>query len=159
MFSAAVSTRLNTYLYSGMPPAIAVLPRMREPITTSYTPDAIIAAIAVISFVLVVRVQHHDDVGPLFQRERIAGLLVAAIAAVGRMTVGADAEPFGDRDGGVVAGVVNQQYAIDDIVRDRRMAGSQGLFRMVRGHHDDDFLTVQHARFVRSDDRVAEPRA
>jgi len=31
-----------------MPPARAVPPRMREPITTSYTPDATIADIAVI---------------------------------------------------------------------------------------------------------------
>ena len=33
-----------------MPPWSAVLPRIREPMTTSYTRDAIIAAIAVISF-------------------------------------------------------------------------------------------------------------
>ena len=49
MFSIAVSARLAAYFHSGIPPAIAVPPRMREPSTMSYTPEPIIEAIAVIS--------------------------------------------------------------------------------------------------------------
>src|SRR5689334_2526834 len=47
MFCPAVSSRFETYFQNGMPPAMAVPPRMREPSTRSYTPDVIIEAIGV----------------------------------------------------------------------------------------------------------------
>jgi hypothetical protein len=40
---------LAAYFHAGMPPAMAVPPRMREPSTTSYTPEVIIEAMGVTS--------------------------------------------------------------------------------------------------------------
>jgi len=47
--SMAVSARLEMYFHKGMPPAIAVPPRMREPSTMSYTPELIMEAMGVTS--------------------------------------------------------------------------------------------------------------
>ena len=136
-----------------MPPAIAVLPRMREPMhdIVDVRRDHRRHRGDQPRLVLVVRMQHDDDVGAVRERERVARLLVAAVAAIGRMPVRRDAEAPGDRNGGVVAGIVDEQHFVDDVVRDRFVARCERLLRVIRGHDDDDLLSVQHrpARLAR----------
>src|ERR1044071_3902930 len=58
----------------------------------------------------------------------------------------------------VVAGIIDQNDLIDDVVRDDfliRLAQGQG--RIISGHDDDDFLSFQHeteeaGRRIRTDD-------
>ena len=88
--------------------------------------------------------QHHDDVGPVFERQRVTRLLVAAVATVGGMAMRQDAELRSNRDGRIVARVIDQQHFVDDVVRKGRVARGQRLFRVIRGHDDDDFFSVQH---------------
>jgi hypothetical protein len=46
-FCTRVSTRFERYFQTGMPPAMARPPRIRDPRTTSYTPEPIIDAMGV----------------------------------------------------------------------------------------------------------------
>ena len=77
-FSIPVSRRLPTHFQRGMPPAIARSSSSREPITTSASPSRIGCDHLGHErrVVLVVGVDHHDDVGAVEQRPRVAGLLV-----------------------------------------------------------------------------------
>ena len=75
----------------------------------------------------------------------VARLLVRAVAEIARMAVRDDAELARDRKRRVVAAVVDQQHAVDDIVRNRRVALRERLLRAVRGHDDGDPVSVQHA--------------
>jgi hypothetical protein len=91
--------------------------------------------------------QHHHDVGPLAQGLGIAGLLVAAVAAVLRMLEGQDAEAAGLGHGAVVARVVDQQHLVDHVARDVAIRLLQGLGRAEGGQHHHDLLSVKHDRF------------
>ena len=92
--------------------------------------------------------QHHDDVGAEAQRLGVAGLLVAAVAAVALVHERVQAEPPGDLDGVVVARVVGDHDRVHEVQRDLAV----GLLDRARGvvgrHHDDDLLAVEHGRLL-----------
>ena len=95
--------------------------------------------------------QHHHDVRAFGERQRIAGLLIATVTAIRWMPMRLDAKPRRDRDGGIVARVIDEQHHIDDIVRNRGVAGFERLLRVVGGHHDDDFISMEHAGIIPSE--------
>ena len=104
--------------------------------------------------VLIVGVQHHDDVRARGERGGIAGLLVGAVARVGAVADRLQPEALGDGERRVVAGVVDEEHVIDDVVRDCAIARLEGLLRAVGGHDDDCALTVDHAKGVRKTCRI-----
>jgi len=59
-------------------------------------------------------VQHDDDVGAAPERLRVAGLLVAAVAAVAVVDQRVDAEAARDLGGLVLAGVVGEDQVVDE---------------------------------------------
>src|SRR6516165_539573 len=80
----SVSTRFDIYLYSGIPPARAPTPRMREPSMTSKHSEPSNDAIGRIYLgeYLVIRMQHDDQIGAALKCQLIAGLLVPAVPTV-----------------------------------------------------------------------------
>ena len=66
--------------------------------------------------VLVIRMDHHDDVRAEMQRRAIAGLLIAAVADVPLVGHDERSEPSGERDGLVGAGIVDHHDGIDDVL-------------------------------------------
>src|SRR4030067_2957868 len=95
--------------------------------------------------VLVVRVDHHDDVRPELQGLGVAGLLVAAVALV--LLVDYDvlyAELPANFHRIVRAAVVHKHDLIDNIKGDIIVGHDEGLLGMVGGHYDDDLFSVQH---------------
>ena len=96
--------------------------------------------------VLVIRVDHDDDVRAGLERKAVAGFLVAAVAGVFLVDMDADAGELGrDLHGVVVAAVVHE----DDFVHDALLVDfvhglRDGFGRVVGGHDDDDFLAVIH---------------
>ena len=95
--------------------------------------------------VLVVGVDHDDDVGPARERRRVAGLLVPAVSPV--LRVDDDLEPLdrpGERHGPVAGGVVDEEDVVDALLRDLLEAPEQGLLGVVGGHDDRDPLPMAH---------------
>ena len=88
--------------------------------------------------VLVVRVEHDDDLGAGCEGRVVARLLVAAVAAV--LGVDDDVEPelAGDLDGLVVRHVVDEDDLVDEVVRDVGVRPLERPRRVVGGHHDDE---------------------
>ena len=91
--------------------------------------------------VLVVGVDHDDDVRAALEGRPVAGLLVAAVAAVLRVHDDVDAQLPRDLDRAVARAVVDE----DDVVHVRlRHVGVRPLERLlgvVRGHDDGDPAT------------------
>ena len=87
-FSTPVRKRLETNFQRGMPPASGS-PRNRLPSIRSASPARIGATSCrdPRGVVLVVGVEHHDDVGAPLERRVVAGLLVAAVARFWRWTM------------------------------------------------------------------------
>ena len=115
-----VSARLEMYLYNGIPPASAPTPRIREPRTTSKNPERQQRRHGQQEFrrILVVRVQHDDQIGAAFQRQPIAGLLVPAVPLVPFVAEHEKVVPARDLDRVVGTEVVHQYDVVDDIHRD-----------------------------------------
>ena len=61
------------------------------------------------------------------------------------MAVRDDAEFLRHRERRIVAAVVDEQNAVDDVVRDGRVALRECLLGPIRGHDDSDAVSVQHA--------------
>ena len=94
--------------------------------------------------VLMIGVNHdHDLAGHLVDRCPIAGLLIAAVAAVLRMHHNPHGELSGQFDGSVGRGVVNQQDLVDPSAGDVVICRAQRLFRVVSGKNGHDFLLVK----------------
>ena len=98
--------------------------------------------------VLVVGVEHHDDVGAGLERRVVARLLVAAVAPVLRVDDDVEAEVPGDVDGLVLRHVVDEDDLVDDVVRDVGVGALERQGRVVGGHDDDDALSLGHARSI-----------
>ena len=94
--------------------------------------------------VLVVRVEHHDDVGARTQRRVVARLLVAAVAAVLAVDDDLEAQLPGDLDRLVLRHVVDEDHVVDEVVGDVGIRPLEGAGRVVRGHDDDDPGLVRH---------------
>ena len=98
--------------------------------------------------VLIIRVNHDDDVGASFEREAVTGFLVAAVAGIFFVDVDFHAEELrGDFYGVVAAAVVHEDNQIHDALLVDFIHGLRdGFGRVVGGHDDDDFLAVIHSR-------------
>ena len=88
---------------------------------------------------MIVRVDHHDDLGAALERFAVAGLLVAAVAEVALVDDDRESQLLGQRHGAVLRAVVDQDHLVDRAFRDVLDRLLKGLFRVVRGHHHDDF--------------------
>ena len=88
--------------------------------------------------VLVVGVEHHDDVGAGLQRRVVARLLVAAVAPVLGVDDDVEAELAGDVDGLVARHVVDEDDLVDEVVRDVGVRPLERPRGVVGGHDDDD---------------------
>ena len=86
--------------------------------------------------------EHDDDVGVRREGRVVAGLLVAAIAAV--LAVDDDVEPElpGDVDRLVPRDVVDEDDPVDEVVRDVGVGPLERPGRVVGGHDDDDARIV-----------------
>ncbi len=82
--------------------------------------------------------QHDDGVGTGRQGSVVAGLLVAAIAAVLPMDDDVQAEPFRDLDRRVRRNVVDQDDPADEVMRDIVVRALERRRRVVGRHDDDD---------------------
>ena len=100
--------------------------------------------------ILVVRVEHHGHVRAEPERLGVAGLLVASVSAIGFVDDGPQAESPGDLDRLVAAGVVGDHDLVDEVQRDLVVGPLDRAGRVVRGHDDDDFLPMEHARVLAS---------
>jgi hypothetical protein len=74
----------------------------------------------------------------------IAGLLVAAVAAVAIVHQRADAQRAREARRCVARRVVREDHVVDDLVRDRVERAPQRLLGAIRRHHDRDAPAVQH---------------
>ena len=138
-FSTVVRKRLATYFHFGMPPASGS-PRNRLPehqvlLAAEDRGDQVGDPGRV---VLVVGVEHHDDVGALLEGGLVARLLVAAVAQVLLVDDHVEAELAGDVDGLVLRHVVDEDDPVDEIVGDVRVRPLERLRGVVGGHDDDD---------------------
>jgi hypothetical protein len=88
--------------------------------------------------VLVVGMKHDHDVGARLERSVIAGLLVAAVAAVLAMDDHLEAEPPGNLHGLVARDIVDEDHPVDDVVGHVRVRPLEGEGRVVGGHDDHD---------------------
>jgi hypothetical protein len=88
--------------------------------------------------VLIVRVDHHHDVGAFGQRQGVAGLLIRAVSAIDGVHVHAGSgEEFRSLHRVVPARVVDDDHPIDEIVgEDFFMSPFERARRVVRRHHD-----------------------
>ena len=96
--------------------------------------------------VLIIRVDHDDDVRARFEREAITGLLVAAVAGVFLMHMHAHAEQRRRHLHRVVAAaVIHQDDFVHDALLEDFVHGLGDSFgRVVSGHDHDDFFSVIH---------------
>ena len=96
--------------------------------------------------ILVVRMDHDDDVGPFLQGGLVAGFLVAAVAEIPLVKV----DPCfweGQSDGHclVLTFIVDDDDQINDSLRQHLSMGfSQGFRRVVGGHDNNNFLILIH---------------
>ena len=94
--------------------------------------------------VLVIGMNHNDDVGVGRERETVTGFLIATVTAVFRMHF--DLHLFqrpGNRHSLIVTGVIDHDDKIDNPLRHHFVVGAlQGARGVVGRHHDDDLLAV-----------------
>ena len=138
-FSSPVRKRLLTYFQRGIPPASGSprkrLPSIRSRVAGRDGGDERRDARRV---VLVVGVEHHDDVGAGRERRVVARLLVAAVAPVLAVDDDVEAELPGDLDRLVARHVVDQDDLVDEVVRDVGVRPLERPGGVVGGHHDDE---------------------
>jgi len=89
--------------------------------------------------VLVIRVNHHDNLGASLESRAIAGLLVRPVAEVGRVHDDVKPEAVRLLDRPIARGVIDENDVVDAPLRDIRVRPLERLFRVV-GRHDDGHL-------------------
>src|SRR5581483_8080486 len=89
------------------------------------------------AIVLVIRVNHHDDVGATGQGFAVAGFLVAAVAPIAWMGNDRQAHLPSDAYRLIFAAVVHQDNFIDGTSRNIGQRGCQGPLSVI-GRHDGD---------------------
>ena len=104
--------------------------------------------------VLVVGMDHDDDVGPAVEGFAVARLLIAAVAAVLRMDDHGQAHLAGHLDGAVLAAVVHQDDLIDAARRHVGQRRGQRALGVV-GRHDGDDAMRAFGRLLRQRPRDA----
>ena len=99
--------------------------------------------------VLVVGVEHDDDVGSTGEGDGVAGFLVAAVATVFLVLDGDESEFAGESGGVVLAGVVGEDDVVDDFVGHFVEGLPEGFGGVVGRHYDGDSFSIQHAGLSR----------
>ena len=94
--------------------------------------------------VLVVWMDHDDNIGPKSQSLTVACLLVRAVTEVLAVDERSNTELHGAGNGRVGAGVVDQENIINDIVWDCLVRLLKRLLGLVRWKDDHDALAMQH---------------
>ena len=82
--------------------------------------------------VLIIRVDHHDDIGAGVQRLAVAGLLVGAVAVVAVVNEQLQAQFARDAGGFVFAAVVDQDHQVHHVVRQVGIGHVQRSWRRCR---------------------------
>ena len=108
--------------------------------------------------VLVVGVEHDDDIGASGQSFAVAGLLVASVAVVAVVLKDEEAEAAAEIDGMVGTVIVDQDADVDQ-ARQFIDGDLQSLLRIVGGHDDRDALAVDHFAKKRRELRVVYPNS
>src|SRR5262249_13921694 len=104
--------------------------------------------------ILVVGVDHDDDVGPVGQRRLVARLLVAAVAAVLGVLQDRQAHLAGDLDGAVGAAVVHQADLVHRAGGDGGQRGGGGALGVVGRHDGDDLVLAPGGGLVGLEDAI-----
>ena len=94
--------------------------------------------------VLVIRVEHDDDIRSVREGGVVAGFLVAAVSAILRMDDGRDPELPRDLRRLVPAAVINQDHLIYDVMGNVAEGILQRFLCIVGGHDHDDFSLLKH---------------
>ena len=92
--------------------------------------------------VLIVRMNHDDDVCSGSKRETVTGLLIRAIAAVYRMDLHLDPiKRVRDCRRLILTGIIDNDHKIDNAVRHHLfICLTQSARRVIGRHHDNNFL-------------------
>ena len=88
--------------------------------------------------VLIVGVDHDDDVGSGSERFRVAGLLVGAVAVIPVVDEDLQPELPGDLERRVGRAVVHEDHHADGVLGQLLVRHPKGAARVVRGHDHDD---------------------
>jgi len=94
--------------------------------------------------VLVVGMDHDDDIRAATEGLAVTGLLVTAVAEILSMHEGDQAELAGEFGGAVLTAVINQDDLIDKFGGQIAVGSFEGLGRIIGGHDHYDFFAVQH---------------
>src|SRR5215831_4044895 len=89
--------------------------------------------------------QHDDDVGPAFQGDPVAGLLVSAVTFVFAMRDGKDAKLPCHLQRIVLARVIDKDDVVDHVRRNFPKGHFERPPRIVGGQHNADFVLSNHA--------------
>ena len=102
---------------------------------------------------------HDDDVRAGREGEAIARLLISAVAAIDRMHFHLHLrQRSGDGHRIVMTRVVHDDDEIDDPLGHDFVVGlAQGAGRVIRGHHDNNFLAVEHRSTSSRSIRIQPP--
>ena len=99
--------------------------------------------------VLIVRVQHHDDVGLRLQRQPVTCLLIAAVSAVFRVAMDTDSEFPRHFSGVVGARVVDENDVLARAARHPIEGRLQCFRRVIRGQDDADGEILYFRKMIR----------
>lgn len=91
--------------------------------------------------------KHHDNVSAAAESCGVAGLLIAAIPSVPRMTERMQPELARQRNCAVRTGVIGENEVVNDFPRNLFYNAIKGSSGIVCGKHDGDFATIQHPGF------------
>ena len=100
--------------------------------------------------VLIIGVDHDDDIRALFQGDPVARFLVCPVAPVVFMDVDPRIrEGFRNLDGLVMTFVIHHDHEVNDsLSHDFLIALQDRLLRIIGGHNDDDFFSLEHKKVL-----------
>src|SRR5262249_9541014 len=93
--------------------------------------------------VLIIGVDHHDDVGAGAKGFAVAGFLIGAVAVVAIVNEQFQSKLAGDLGGLIGAAVVHQDDQVDHIAGQVRIGHVEGFGGVIGRHHHHDFGFVQ----------------
>ena len=88
--------------------------------------------------------EHDHNIGVRFQCSPVAGLLISAVAEILRVDQSRNAELFCDGNSVIVACVINQNDAVDNVSGNFSKNPFKRASRSVSGQNYDDPAAVQH---------------
>src|ERR1043165_8029895 len=96
--------------------------------------------------ILIIRVQHDDDIRTTPQRFAIASFLVAPVAKVLAMYKSGEAQFSGDFCGRITATVVDQNDLVDKVLGDFAISLFERFCGVIGRHYDKNAFSIQHKR-------------